>query len=153
MVRLFLLAGASLAAAASAAAADRSYLGAWTIKSAVAAPWADPAHPPDAAERASLTGKTVRLSPRAISGPDPFSCHGPHYAIKSYTPDMLFQGELGELQDAHPKTSAASLAASLGFTGKTIRTLETGCEIDWHFVDPHTVEIGLDDWVFTLKGP
>ena len=43
------------------------------------------------------------------------------------------------------------LAASLGFSGNKIRTLETGCEIDFHFVDAATAEIGLNDYVYTLR--
>jgi hypothetical protein len=35
--------------------------------------------------------------------------------------------------------------------GRGIRTLETGCEIDFHFVDAATAEIGLNDRVYTLK--
>lgn len=40
--------------------------------------------------------------------------------------------------------------------GRTIlnngsRTLETGCGIDVHFVDDATAEIGLNDYVHTLK--
>jgi hypothetical protein len=31
--------------------------------------------------------------------------------------------------------------------GRSIKTLETGCEIDFHFVDATTVEIGLNDCV------
>jgi hypothetical protein len=42
-------------------------------------------------------------------------------------------------------------SASLGFAGKSIKTLETGCEIDFHFVDDATAEIGLNDHVYTLK--
>jgi hypothetical protein len=26
-----------------------------------------------------------------------------------------------------------------------------GCDIDWHFVDQTTAEVGLDDYVYTLK--
>jgi len=29
--------------------------------------------------------------------------------------------------------------------------LETGCEIEFHFVDAATAEIGLNDYVYTLK--
>ncbi len=156
--RLFPLAvSAALAFAAqsasSAAASGSAYLGAWTIRSAVEAPWADPKSPPDKHERDGLIGKVVRLSARAITGPAPFPCKGPHYALKSYTPDMLFQGQFGEMQSNNPKVDPAALAAQVGFKGKTVRTLETGCEIDWHFVDAHTVEIGLDDWIFTLTKP
>ena len=42
------------------------------------------------------------------------------------------------------------LAASLGFAGKTIKMLETGCEIDFQFVDAATAEVGLNDTVYTL---
>jgi hypothetical protein len=33
----------------------------------------------------------------------------------------------------------------------SLKTLETGCEIDFHFVDEATAEIGLNDYVYTLK--
>jgi len=39
----------------------------------------------------------------------------------------------------------------MGFTGTKIRTLETGCEIDFHFVDDTTAEAGLNNYVYTLK--
>ncbi len=29
--------------------------------------------------------------------------------------------------------------------------LETGCELDFHFVDDATAEIGINDYVYTLK--
>ena len=35
--------------------------------------------------------------------------------------------------------------------GPRIKTLETGCEIDFHFVDATTAKIGLNDYVYTLK--
>ena len=38
-----------------------------------------------------------------------------------------------------------------GFSGGGIKTLETGCEIDFHFVDATTAKIGLNDAVYTLK--
>ncbi len=43
------------------------------------------------------------------------------------------------------------LAAALGFKGASFKTLETGCEFDFHFVDEGTAEIGLNDYVYTLK--
>jgi hypothetical protein len=39
----------------------------------------------------------------------------------------------------------------LCFSGTRIKTLETGCEVDFHFVDAITAEIGLNDYVYTLK--
>ena len=52
--------------------------------------------------------------------------------------------------DPHPAVAKA-IAASLGFTSARIKTLETGCEIDVHFVDDATAEVGLNDYVYTLK--
>jgi hypothetical protein len=40
---------------------------------------------------------------------------------------------------------------SLGFTAKSIKALETGCEIDFHFVDAATAEFGLNDYIYTMK--
>ncbi|WP_439398114.1 hypothetical protein ACRQ5Q_12900 [Bradyrhizobium sp. PMVTL-01] len=44
-----------------------------------------------------------------------------------------------------------ALAASLGFGGASIETLETGCKIDVHVVDDTTAELGLNNYVYTLK--
>jgi hypothetical protein len=99
----------------------------------------------------ALIGKTVTLLPKEITGPKVFACKGPHYKLSDFTADMLFQGELGEMHDSDKSKDPQKLAAALGFTGTTFKTLETGCEIDWHFVDPSTVEIGLDNYVYTLK--
>ena len=64
---------------------------------------------------------------------------------------MIFQGAIGELQSKNKSIDPNKLAASLGFAASSIRTLETGCEIDFHFVDAATAEIGLNDNVYTLK--
>jgi hypothetical protein len=66
------------------------------------------------------------------------------YAIKSYAPDMLFQGSL---------TAPDRQAATLGFSGKTIRTVETGCEgaFDFHFVDADHAMFGLNNRIFRLQ--
>lgn len=142
---------ASLCTIGPAVAADPFYVGSWTLTSAVVAPWADPHRKPDDAERARLIGKTVVLKTREISGPRPFACAKPQYKVTDYGPDMLFQGAFDEMQRADKKVDPKALAASLGFAGARIRTLETGCEIDVHFVDDATAEIGLNDYVYTLK--
>jgi hypothetical protein len=145
---------AAFTAASTGARAAPAYLGSWKIASAVVAPWADKANlAVNTAEKTRLIGRTVSLAPNSITGPQPFPCKGPHYKLRQFTADMLFEGQLGELQDANPKLSAAALAAKLGFTGKTVTVLDTGCEIDWHFVDAKTVEVGLNDYVYTLKKP
>jgi hypothetical protein len=128
------------------------YLGAWKLAAAVPAPWAtSPPQQSDAAEAKALTGKTVRLTPAAIAGPKVFACKRPHYKIGAFTADMLFQGAFGEMHDADKSKDPLKLAAALGFTGTSFKTLETGCEIDWHFINDATAAIGLDNYIYTLK--
>ena len=134
-----------------ARAADPLYLGNWKISGAVAAPWADPKQKPDSAEPARLLGKTIVFRPREIAGPSPFACKTPHYKESDFGADLIFQGAFAEMQSKNKAVDPNKLAASLGFAGKSIKTLETGCEIDFHFVDPATAEIGLNDYVYTLK--
>jgi hypothetical protein len=141
----------SVGAAGAAAAADPFYIGSWTLTAAVVAPWADPQRKPDDTERARLTGKTVVLKANEISGPRPFACAKPQYKVTDYGPDMIFQGAFDEMRRADKKADPKALAASLGFAGAPIRTLETGCEIDVHFVDDTTAEVGLNNYVYTLK--
>ena len=149
---LILLAATFAAAIHSPAGAQEpSYLGNWKFVSAVPAPWAPSPSKADAAEVKQLVGKTVMLTPKAITGPKVFACKGPHYKVSDFSADMLFQGQFGEMHDADHGKDPLQLAHSLGFTGTSFKTLETGCEIDWHFVDPRTAEIALDNFVYTLK--
>ena len=55
------------------------------------------------------------------------------------------------MRDNDKSVDPLKLATSLGFTGTSFKTLETGCEIDWHFVDSATAEVAFDDYVYTLK--
>lgn len=142
---------ASLGLVGPAMAADPFYVGSWTLTTAVVAPWADPHRKPDDAERARLIGKTLVLKTGEISGPRPFACAKPQYKVTNYGPEMIFQGAFDEMQHADTKADPKALAGSLGFTGSRIRTLETGCEIDVHFVDDTTAEIGLNNYVYTLR--
>jgi len=135
-------------------AADAFYLGTWKIESAVVAPWADPAAPrPDPAEMKSLTGKIIVIKGNEITGPRIFACKGPQYKIVEYPADMLFQGAFDEMRRRDKSVNPDKLAAGLGFRGSKWKTLETGCAsgIDYHFVDEKTAEIGLNDYVYTLK--
>ena len=130
-----------LALGSSARAAD-VYLGAWKLQSAVVAPWADP-HQPDVTEKDASIGTTVTLTATAIAGPKVFACKGPHYKLSNFTADLLFQGAFEEMHDSDKSADPPKLAASLGFIGTSFKTLVTGCEIDWHFVDSSTVEAAL----------
>ena len=141
----------ALSVASPTIAADGWYLGVWTIEHAGRAPWASPDLQGAGAERDRLLGKEITLGPDTISGPSPFACKGPHYQLTGFTADMLFQGAFGEMQSKNKSVDPNKIAASLGFVGTRIRTLETGCELDFHFVDKTTAEIGLNDYVYTLK--
>jgi hypothetical protein len=54
---------------------------------------------------------------------------------------MLFQGSL---------TNADKQAKALGFAGKTVTTVETGCEgaFDVHFVDADHAMFGLNNRIY-----
>ena len=140
-----------LAIFVAADAADTFYLGSWKFDSAIVAPWAGPHDKPDAAEKDSLLGKTVTIAPGGIGGPKAFACKGAHYKLTDYTADLLFQGAFGEMHDADKAKDPDKLAAALGFTTTSIKTLETGCDFDWHFVDRTTAEIALNNYVYILK--
>jgi hypothetical protein len=142
---------AAVAQVIPANAADSFYVGKWKLIGAVAAPWADPKQKPDSAELSRLIGKTIVFKAREITGPPPFACKTPHYKESDYAPDMIFQGAFEQMQSKNKSVDPNKLAASLGFAGSSIKTLETGCEIDFHFVDAATAEIGLNDNVYTLK--
>ena len=124
-------------------AADQSFMGAWTVAASQAAPWAEAGEKPVASDLKALMGATVRFKPDRIVGPKPLGCRRPHYEMKSYAADMLFQGTL---------TDPAKQAPSLGFARSTIPTLETGCEgaIDFHFVDPDKAMFGLNNRIYVL---
>jgi hypothetical protein len=136
---------------APANAADAFYIGAWKISGAVAAPWADPKRKSDNAEPSRLLDKVIVFRAKDIAGPPPFACRAPHYKESEFTAAMIFQGAFEEMQSKNKSIDPNTIAASLGFAEKSIRTLETGCEIDFHFVDTVTAEIGLNDFVYTLK--
>jgi hypothetical protein len=142
---------AGLTMMAAAEAADTFFMGSWKLSGAVVAPWADPGQKPDGAEPSRLLGQTIVFKAKQITGPPPFACKAPHYKESDFTADMIFQGAFEEMQSKNKSVDPNSMAASLGFVGNSIKTLETGCEIDFHFVDATTAEIGLNDRVYTLK--
>jgi hypothetical protein len=66
---------------------------------------------------------------------------------------MLFQGAFEEMQSKDKSADPVKIAAGLGFKGTSWKTLETGCgnELDYHFLDPATAALGLNNYVYTLK--
>jgi hypothetical protein len=141
---ILVLLGAAVGAAPAYAGSAGAFAGTWTVSGAASAPWADPKNPmPDNGERAAIVGHTITIGAKAITGPRQVACSDPHYEIKTYTTDMLFQSTL---------KNPAKDASALGFKGKTSKALETGCEIeiDWHMNDAGQLEFGLNDTVYTL---
>ena len=128
--------------AADAAALD--YQGVWTVTTSEPAPWSEPKEKPVASDLKALIGHTVTFWTDRIDAPPPLGCRKPHYAIKQYSPDMLFQGGL---------TDPGKQATALGFTDKKIQTVETGCDgaIDFHFVNAGTALFGLNNRVFRME--
>ena len=108
------------------------------------APWADARDKPVASDIKSLIGHTVSFAPDRIDAPAPLACRRPHYEIKSYTPDMLFQGGL---------TDPGNQARTLGFAGNTIPTVETGCEgaLDFHFLNVDAALFGLNNRIYRIE--
>lgn len=150
-VRLLTLA---VVAANLAWCAEPFYIGSWKIASATVAPWwEDAKQKPDAAESKTLVGQTFAFEAKRITGPRQIACKSPHYEVKNYPADMLFQGMFGEMHSKNPKVDPAVTAASVGFKGKEWKTMETGCgnELDYHFLDERTAAFGLNNYIFILK--
>jgi len=147
----FAVLGLRVFAYATADGAEPPYRGTWKVATAAVAPWAVPQRAPDAAERARLIGQTIAVKPTAITGPSPFACRRPHYRFRDFTPAMLFQGAFEEMQMKNKSVDPDRLAGALGFIGPSIKTLETGCNFDFHFVDASTAQVNRNDTIYTLK--
>jgi len=147
----FAVLGLRVFAYATADGAEPPYRGTWKVATAAVAPWAVPQRAPDATERARLIGQTIAVKPTAITGPSPFACRGPHYRFRDFTPAMLFQGAFEEMQMKNKSVDPDRLAGALGFIGPSIKTLETGCDFDFYFVDASTAQVNLNDTIYTLK--
>lgn len=129
------------------------FLGSFQIESAKVAPWLEAGRPPDVAEMKSLVGRTVTFEKERIRGPGILACAHPKYEVIEAPRANAFQGELEELEAGDSSKRADRLAEALGFKSKTMRRLETGCanELDFHFIDDDTAELGLNDYVYVLR--
>jgi len=140
-------------AASGLYAAGAFYIGTWKIDSAIVAPWWTERAKPDPAEMKALVGKTFAITAKAISGPRQLACKDPHYQVKNYPADMLFQGMFGEMHERDKSIDPAKPAAQAGFRGTSWKTLETGCanEMEFHFIDDSTAAFGLNNYIYRLK--
>jgi hypothetical protein len=137
----------------SAGAADlKDFAGTWIIRSSVTAPWKDPKFPLGPGEPGRLIGQPVTFATTKISGPSPIGCAKPVYKVETVGPDMIFEGELAEPRDYLKNTSAAALAAKLGFADpQHIVTLDAGCtELQFHEVKSGTLVFGLNNRVYYM---
>jgi hypothetical protein len=144
-IRIVLSAVCALISANGAVhAAALDYQGVWTITTSEPAPRSEPKEKPVASDLKALIGHTVTFWTDRIDAPAPLGCKKPHYAIKQYAADMLFQGGL---------TDPGKQASALGFVDKTIPTVETGCDgaIDFHFVNVGTALFALNNRVYRME--
>src|SRR6185369_3103627 len=105
----------------------------------------------DAKEIKRLSGTIFEFKANAIAGPRPLGCTGPHYEIKQYEADMLFQGALAEYGD--PSTTPDKLADKIGFGKRPIASLVTGCasEIEFHAIDADHVVFALNNSIYRMS--
>jgi hypothetical protein len=105
----------------------------------------------DVKEIKRLTGTTVDFKSKGITGPAPLACKGPHYEVKQYEADMLFQGALAEYGD--PSTTPDKMADKIGFGKRPIASLVTGCasEIEFHAIDGDHAVFALNNSLFRMS--
>lgn len=133
----------AMLSASAAHAANPDVMGKWIVTASQPAPWAQPNDKPVESDLKALMGKAVTFATNQIDAPRPLTCRKPHYDMKQYPPDMLFQGGL---------TEPAKQAAALGY-GEKIATLETGCEgaIDFHFINADSAMFALNNRLYKIE--
>lgn len=135
---------------ATCAFAQDRYAGRWTIARGDPAPWAGAEGAVDPAEVKRLVGRHVTFEAKRIRGPVPLGCTAPHYVVKHVPAEGLFQGGLAEYGD--PALGADALATRIGFAGRPIATLDTGCDgaIDFHATGDDELLFALDNVIYRL---
>jgi hypothetical protein len=132
------------------ASAQDTFSGSWKIEKSEPAPWAKTADMLDAKEIKRLSGAIIEFKANAIAGPRPLGCTGPHYEIKQYEADMLFQSALAEYGD--PSTTPDKMADKIGFGKRPIASLVTGCasEIEFHATDADHAVFALNNSIYRM---
>lgn len=135
---------------ANVTCAQEAFAGVWKIEKSEPAPWAKTADMLDAKEVKRLTGAAVEFKANAIGGPAPLACKGPHYEIKQYQADEVFQGALAEYGD--PSTTPDKMADKIGFAKRPIASLVTGCaaEIEFHSIDADHAVFALNNSIYRM---
>ena len=132
---------------APASAQNISILGTWTITRSTPAPWVKPGEEARESDDKALLGHQFVFTKDSVTAPAPPLqpvCRKPHYVLSAVPPDYLFEGTLPDPEKQ---------AAALGFKGKTIPTIETGCEgvADFHFLNKDAALFGLNDRVYRIE--
>jgi hypothetical protein len=132
------------------ASAQDSFTGSWRIEKSEPAPWAKTADMLELKEIKRLVGAPVEFKAAVISGPAPLACKGPHYEIKQYQADEVFQGALAEYGD--PSTAPDKMADKIGFAKRPIASLVTGCasEIEFHAIDADHAVFALNNSIYRM---
>jgi len=124
-----------------AASSSAAVSGDWRFTHATAAPWGAPL-----TGSAQLTGKTLHLAPRAMTGPAPLDCGTARLEDTSYPAEGLFQGNL--------PAPAESAAQALGIMKFPVAGLQVTCSkgiFDFHRADADTLLLALDNRIWTLS--
>jgi hypothetical protein len=130
-----------------ASAQTISILGTWTITTSTPAPWVKPGEAPLPSDEKDLIGHHIVFAKNTVTAPSPPLqpvCRKPQYKRSDFPPDYLFEGSLPDPENQ---------AKALGFEGKTIPTIQTGCEgvTDFHFLNNNTALFGLNDRVYRIE--
>jgi len=134
----------------SIACAQDRFAGIWKIEKNEPAPWAMTSDMLESEEIKRLVGAPVEFKAAAIRGPAPLACKGPHYEIKQYQADELFQGALAQYGD--PSTTPDKLAENIGFAKRPVESLVTGCasEIEFHATDEDHAVFALNNSLYRM---
>ena len=135
--------------AAPAGAAGNPLLGKWEVVEAAPAPWAaEKERPALAAEASRLLKMQITFAPKeVIANHKAMACKSAEYEQTEYSPDALFRGSL-------PEPNQDSVAVSLGFPRGDVKGVDVMCADDafsYHFRDPNTALVALDNVIYTLK--
>lgn len=120
--------------------------GTWKIESATVAPWWKGSEAPKSGFVKDLVGRSFSIKDGHVEGPGILACTSGRMAVKDVPAQGLFQGMLGE-----DEAKANRAAAGLGFQRGPWKTVDGGCDLEFHFSDTKSGAFGLDNYVFRFR--
>lgn len=153
--KIMILAALSLTAA-PALADEAAFYGKWKISGAVTAPWEDPDRPMVTDDEQRYGGLIVDIEKGKLTGPDLLGCGKTELSVETLPYAGLFEGGLGadpkDPGGKYDEAKAKKLAEGLGYTKEPVETLFQGCsEISLHMMNAKTLQLGLNNRIFTLE--